>query len=680
LGGANAVQAQVICKNIGYPGGSAACRTYAGSGWTQATVMSDCAVIPGGTAGTPAFGESCAAPVVGTCITGAGTPTEARTAFLSGPAEMLSSYCVGGMAGIWVLPIAGSCNHGLVFGPPGTPAMNVCTQYSGSNWTGTSAQNNCASAPKNGTYSASACTTSTIGFCTLGQGTAEESAIHFYQGNASQLKGGCETPPPYGFGGVWTGAVVGPTLDPAVVTALQSDATVTVSPANCVTDACMGQLYGANGGKGAAIFFEPADGSATKGLILYPGGMVEPRAYAVAAHAIAAMGYAVALVPFPNKLAITDPMRGMTAALLARPWINQWAIAGHSLGGVSAALLAQANPMGNIQGLAMWASYPAIGSEMPSGQPCDLSATGLKAISIIGTEDGGMDWEQYEARKALMPAATYYLSMRGANHAQFGYYGNQNGDKPALISRESQHELFVGATAHLMARLGVEAQDDVIDPIYEVLDDYTDYICANAQVDLAKFKPWDLNTQDIVNETIPSRVDFGAAKPGFPTDGSGLVSVKTYVHQVANPDDISSPPILDGEVWCKMKTQEAIKAQYGFKTKRTEGDCADLNKLLYNLLRLETALKDPELAFLYLWSGTQVDFVEDFAATMGPEWLSHNVVIAQGTDEYTHTVQASKLRTAMEPGSPYAGNYYCKLWDSQTIAKFIVNHADPIEF
>jgi hypothetical protein len=183
-----------------------------------------------------------------------------------------------------------------------------------------------------------------------------------------------------------------------------------------------------------------------------------------------------------------------------------------------------------------------------------------------------------------------------------------------------------------------------------------------------------------VNETIVGLTDFGASNPGFPTDGSGLVSVTTYVHEVANPDDITAPPVLDGEVWCKMKTQEAIAARYGFTTNRTEGSCAELNNNLYKRLRIETATKDPELLALYSQSGTNVDFIEDYAATMGPEWLGRDVVIAQGAGAGEYTVQASKLRTALQPASPYAGNYYCKLWDSQAIAKFFVNRAMSSQF
>lgn len=60
---------------------------------------------------------------------------------------------------------------------------------------------------------------------------------------------------------------------------------------------------------------------------------------------------------------------------------------------------------------------------------------------------------------------------------------------------------------------------------------------------------------------------------------------------------------------------------------------------------------------------------------MSPEWLGRDVVVAQGGEAFQFTVQASKLHTAIEPPSPYAGNYYCKLWGSQTIAKFFLQHA-----
>jgi hypothetical protein len=87
------------------------------------------------------------------------------------------------------------------------------------------------------------------------------------------------------------------------------------------------------------ITFQPADQSATTGLIIYPGGRVDPRAYAPLAHAIASQGYLVIIVPMPLNLAVLGSSRA-ASVIETYPDIQHWVIGGHSLGGSMAALYA----------------------------------------------------------------------------------------------------------------------------------------------------------------------------------------------------------------------------------------------------------------------------------------------------------------------------------------------------
>ena len=50
------------------------------------------------------------------------------------------------------------------------------------------------------------------------------------------------------------------------------------------------------------IVFSPDEDTAKTGLIFYPGGRVDPRSYAPAAHEIAAQGYQTIIVPMPFNL------------------------------------------------------------------------------------------------------------------------------------------------------------------------------------------------------------------------------------------------------------------------------------------------------------------------------------------------------------------------------------------
>lgn len=219
-------------------------------------------------------------------------------------------------------------------------------------------------------------------------------------------------------------ALLGPQPMPEALTALQSDPQVTVQ-------------------QGDWIVFTPATATPTTGLILYPGGRVDERAYAPAAHALAAQGYLVVLVPMPLNFAVFAPDRA-AEVVAAFPAIQQWAIGGHSLGGAMAAQFAHDHP-DLIDGLALWASYPPGGASLAE-QP-------LAVVSIFGMRDGVAQPEDIDASRGLLPPATAWVAIEGGNHAQFGWYGSQGGDLEATISREEQQAQVVMATLTLLQQV-----------------------------------------------------------------------------------------------------------------------------------------------------------------------------------------------------------------------------------
>jgi hypothetical protein len=191
------------------------------------------------------------------------------------------------------------------------------------------------------------------------------------------------------------------------------------------------------------LVFRPVGTEPTTGLILYPGGRVDPRAYAPAARALASQGYLVTIVPMPLNLAFFAPNRA-AEVMAAFPQVQQWAIGGHSLGGAMAARFASQNP-GAVQSLVLWAAYPASGD--------DLSGHELETVSIYGTRDGLATEEEIAASRPLLPADTVWAPIDGGNHAQFGWYGPQAGDNEATISREAQQAQIVDATLANLGRL-----------------------------------------------------------------------------------------------------------------------------------------------------------------------------------------------------------------------------------
>jgi hypothetical protein len=188
------------------------------------------------------------------------------------------------------------------------------------------------------------------------------------------------------------------------------------------------------------LIFQPNQQIPTTGLILYPGGRVDPRAYAPQAHAIAANGYLVVIVPMPLNLAVLGAERA-SLVIQSYPNIQIWVIGGHSLGGSMAALYAD-NHRNQVKGLVLWASYPASSN--------NLADSTIKVLSIYATRDGLTTQDKIDASRKLLPANTTWVQILGGNHAQFGWYGPQSGDNPAMISREEQQTQIVQSTLDLL--------------------------------------------------------------------------------------------------------------------------------------------------------------------------------------------------------------------------------------
>jgi hypothetical protein len=206
--------------------------------------------------------------------------------------------------------------------------------------------------------------------------------------------------------------------------ALKSDAQVTVTQQN------------------GFITFEPAAQRTTTGFIFYPGGRVDYRAYAPVLHEIAARGYFVALVHVNLNLAFFD-VNAADKVISQFPEIAQWAIGGHSLGGVAAALYTNTH-QDKIRAVAFWGSYPADNK---------LKNSNALMLSLHGSNDGLATDAKIDAAKTLMPAHAQFVTIDGGNHGQFGSYGLQAGDNPASISPEAQWTQTADATASLLAAL-----------------------------------------------------------------------------------------------------------------------------------------------------------------------------------------------------------------------------------
>jgi hypothetical protein len=221
---------------------------------------------------------------------------------------------------------------------------------------------------------------------------------------------------------VW--AETPPNPMPQAYAALKSDSAVTVT---------MNQW----------LVFSSVNSSSSVGFIIYPGGRVDYRSYAPQAHALAAQGYLTVIAPMLLNLAVFSE-NAANDIITSYPQINSWAIGGHSLGGTIAAQFCYDNP-GKIKGLVLWAAYPESGT--------NLTNSNLLATTIHGSEDGLVSGTQIQDSLMQLPPSTVRVEIAGGNHAQFGWYGNQQGDNAATISRELQQSQIVNATLQLLQKL-----------------------------------------------------------------------------------------------------------------------------------------------------------------------------------------------------------------------------------
>ncbi|MBD3191088.1 MAG: alpha/beta hydrolase [Candidatus Heimdallarchaeota archaeon] len=181
------------------------------------------------------------------------------------------------------------------------------------------------------------------------------------------------------------------------------------------------------------IVFEPKNKTNEMAVIFYPGGNVEPEAYAIINREIAKQGYLVIIVKMPFDLAVFAPKKGRKV-MEQYPEIISWTIVGHSLGGSMAAKFVYNSP-NSFTNLVLLAAYPAKSN--------NLSMSNINVLSIYGELDGVLNQPIPDTLDLLPVNKTTVLEIEGGNHAYFGSYGEQKGDNPATISRADQQNQTV---------------------------------------------------------------------------------------------------------------------------------------------------------------------------------------------------------------------------------------------
>jgi pimeloyl-ACP methyl ester carboxylesterase len=192
---------------------------------------------------------------------------------------------------------------------------------------------------------------------------------------------------------------------------------------------------------GRDLIFRPASKQPAIGVILYPGGRCDARAYAPVVRPLAAAGACVVIPNMPLRLAVLDANR-VAKIIAAHPDIDRWILGGHSMGGAIAAAYVHKRPE-SVQGLFFLASYAAKMHAM-------REAT-LPVAMIYGTHDFVTRKTEFEASSERLPEHTEYVAIEGGDHYQFGSFANA--ECTATISRDIQQAQTTSALQRFINRI-----------------------------------------------------------------------------------------------------------------------------------------------------------------------------------------------------------------------------------
>jgi hypothetical protein len=222
---------------------------------------------------------------------------------------------------------------------------------------------------------------------------------------------------------------------------------------------------------GCQILFPPApeaveSGTAKLGVLFYGGALIDPRSYSIMAKELSDVhGLAVAVPIFPSDVAYLgcSGTNRLSLAASAFPDVEKWILVGHSMGGIGAQVdlwNARNETDSDLGGLVLMGSY--IRQDLGCGA-IDFSQTNIPMASVFGELDGLVNRTRFELGQEFLSANdTFFLDVMGGNHGYFGYYDyslrtailDQN-DGEALIPREIQVDLSIGAIMHVASRMGL---------------------------------------------------------------------------------------------------------------------------------------------------------------------------------------------------------------------------------
>lgn len=185
-------------------------------------------------------------------------------------------------------------------------------------------------------------------------------------------------------------------------------------------------------------------------FIFFPGGFVDPLAYAPMARVLSNEGLTVHIVKMPWRLAKFGYNK-INDLFNFEDTNCTFILGGHSQGAKMAAQYIFENP-NQIDGLIL------LGTSHP--RDFDLSYSGIPTVKLYAENDGLASIGEVIENQFKLPKNTNLVLINGGNHSQFGNLGELLGDDSASISREEQQQIVIKHILALAMNLPIQLPVD----------------------------------------------------------------------------------------------------------------------------------------------------------------------------------------------------------------------------
>jgi hypothetical protein len=187
---------------------------------------------------------------------------------------------------------------------------------------------------------------------------------------------------------------------------------------------------------GQCITLRPRGNSKNVEILFFCGSGVAAEAYVPLLRPLTEDGLSIHIVRLPWRFAPLEShkeeaIQSALTIIAAKPKPTRWIVAGHSLGAALACRLVQRSPENVTGAILIATTHP---------KAIDLSRHSLSFMKINGGCDGVAPIETSTDNAHLLPPATIWVTIDGANHSQFAHYGPQLFDGTPTIGREQQQE------------------------------------------------------------------------------------------------------------------------------------------------------------------------------------------------------------------------------------------------